>query len=109
MVVARRALWLGVVGGPQSDLGRLCVSRCQLLTKRVSLGLQGGARFFTHDSVASEFFGKLSQMVRVAFARGVEMTLDQVKIVEIVIEVRPGRPAFSGQCEEIEGRITESA
>ena len=38
-----------------------------------------------------------------------EMTLDQVKIVEIVIEVRPGRPAFSGQCEEIEGRITESA
>lgn len=48
-------------------------------------------------------------MVRVTFALGVEMTSDQVKIVEIVIEVRPGRPAFSGQCEEIERRITESA
>ena len=69
----------------------------------------GGARFFTHDSVASEFFGKLGQMACVIFALGVEMTLDQVKIVEIVIEVRPGRPAFSGQCEEIERRITESA
>ena len=48
-------------------------------------------------------------MVRVTFALGVEMTSDQVKIVEIVIEVRPGRSAFGGQCEEIEGRITESA
>ena len=48
-------------------------------------------------------------MVRVTFALCVEMTSDQVKIVEIVIEVRPGRSAFSGQCEEIEGRITESA
>ena len=47
-------------------------------------------------------------MERVILMVGAEMVPDQVKIVEIVIEVRPGRPAFSGQCEEIEGRIAES-
>jgi hypothetical protein len=36
------------------------------------------------------------------------MTLDQVEIVKIVLEVRPGRPALSGEREDVQRCVAKS-